>query len=309
MLGNLRLERQPEALRAFDLKTGELKTVTRLRFTRQPWALSQNGQWLAYVTTMDLPDQQSGNDGPQADLWKVPVAGGEPERMVRFPARIHDLCWAADDKSLFVSCELGGAHNDIWSFDPKDPERPVKVTFGQADEDRPSVSRDGRWLVYADNQGGSPALAVHDIGTGTARTLSVTRLDFGRPAGTLRLRVRDKATGKPLVARVSIEHAEGGWHAPPGAIWRIYRDFGHSFVRDSAEFDLPAGSYQLRAWHGPEYHRQLVKFTVHAGQTTEQTVSLDRWGDANAQGWYSGDNHIHANYGYGEYYTAPRRSR
>ena len=33
-------------------------------------------------------------------------------------------------------------------------ERAVKLTFGQADEERPSVSRDGRWLLYTDNREG-----------------------------------------------------------------------------------------------------------------------------------------------------------
>ena len=37
LLGRLRQERQPEAFRSFDLKTGELKTVLRLPASRQPW--------------------------------------------------------------------------------------------------------------------------------------------------------------------------------------------------------------------------------------------------------------------------------
>jgi hypothetical protein len=305
LMGNLRLERQPEALRSLDLKTGELKTVLRLKSLRQPWALSEDGKWIAHVTTMDMPEQQGGNDGPQADLWKVPTAGGEPERIVRFPARIHDLCWAPDGKSLHVSSELGGVHNNLWRIDLSAPDRPVKITFGQADEDRPSVSRDGRWLLYNDNHEGCPALVLRDLTTGMARTLTVDRLDFGAPTGRLRLTVRDKGTGEPLIARVAIESADGSSHAPPGALWRIYRDVGHFYVRDAVELDLPAGSYHVRAWHGPEYRMGRLDFEVKAGENTEQTVAQERWTDANARGWYSGDNHIHANYGYGEYYNAP----
>jgi TolB protein len=303
LIGKLRSLRQLEALRSLNLKTGALKTVLRFRAMRQPWALSDDGKWIAYVTSMDQPEQQGGNDGPQADLWKVPASGGEAKRMVRFPARIHDVCWSADGKSLFVSSELGGVHNDLWRIDLNDPDQPVKLTFGQADEDRPSVSRDGRWLLYTDNKEGCPALVLRDLAAGTTQPLTVDKLDFGTPTGRLRLHVQDKGTGKPLVARVALEHTSGSEYAPPGALWRIFRDFGHFYVRDRVEFDLPAGSYRLRAWHGPEYRVQVVQLVVKAGETREQKVALTRWTDA--KGWYSGDNHIHANYGYGEYYNSP----
>jgi Tol biopolymer transport system component len=156
LLGKLRLERQLEALRSLDLKTGELKTVLRLPTMRQPWALSHDGKWIAFITTMDVAEQQAGNDGPQANIWKVPISGGEPERIVRFPARIHDACWSADGQSLYVSSDLGGAHDDIWRIDLTDPDRPMKISFGQADEDRPSVSREGHRLLYTDNQKAAP---------------------------------------------------------------------------------------------------------------------------------------------------------
>ena len=159
LVGNLRRERQLEAFRSLDLETGELKTLLRLPSPRQPWALSSDGKWVAYVTTMDMPEQQTGNDGPQADLWKVPSSGGEAERIVRFPARIHDLCWSPAGDALYVSTELGGVHNDLYRVALDDPERPTRVTFGQADEDWPSVSRDGRRLLYAIRRGRCPSSA------------------------------------------------------------------------------------------------------------------------------------------------------
>jgi hypothetical protein len=305
LLGKLRTERQVEAFRSLDLKTGELKTVLRLPAMRQPWALSEDGQSIAYVTTMDRSEQQAGNDGPQANLWKVAVTGSEPEPVVRFPARIHDLCWSADGRALYVSADLGGAHDHIWRIDLSQPDRPTRITFGQADEDRPSVSRDGRWLLHTDNHEGCPALAVRDLTSGASRTLNVDQLDFGAPTGRLHLKVVEKRSGRPLVARVAIENADSGSYAPPGALWRIYRDFGHFYVRERVELDLPAGSYQVRAWHGPEYRMERVHCEVRAGDTTQQTIALESWTDANARGWYSGENHIHANYGYGEYYNSP----
>jgi hypothetical protein len=305
LIGSLRTARQVEALRALDLKSGRLRTVHRTVSSRQPWALSADGRWVAFVTTLDRPGEQTGNDGPENDLWKVALSGGEPDRIVRFPARIHSLCWSADGKALFVSSELGGVHNDLWRLDLADPEHPVKLTFGQADEDRPSVSADGRWLLYADNHEGCPALVLHHLTTGTSRTLAVRALDFGTPAGRLRLKFRDRASGEPAVARMAVQHADGSFYAAPGALWRVYESTGHAYVRGETEFALPAGSFTLRAWHGPEYRSAQAAFEVKAGTTTELTVELERWTDANARGWYSGENHIHANYGYGEYYNTP----
>jgi hypothetical protein len=305
LLGHLRTAKQLDALRTLDLKSGELKSVIKQRASRLPWALSRDGKWIAHVTTLDEPEEQMGNFGPQNDLWKVSVDGGEPVRIVRFPARIYDVCWSADGKALFVTTNLGGVHNDIQRIDLSDPERPVKLTFGQADEDRPSVSADGRWLLYNDNHEGAPALVLRDLGTHETRTLPIQRLDFGSPTGRLRLKAIDKAAGKELVTRLAVESKDGGFHAPPGALWRIDRDHAHFFATDSVEFDLPAGTYRLRASHGPEYRVLRAEVEIKPGAVAEQTLALERWVDANARGWYCGDNHIHANYGYGEYYNSP----
>jgi dipeptidyl aminopeptidase/acylaminoacyl peptidase len=241
-VGYLRSPTQTEALRALDLKTGKLTLLQPLRSGRQPWALSADGQWIAWLTTRDRPGEQTGNNGPQVDVWKVPLKGGEPERIVRFPARIHDLCWSADGKALYASTELGGVHNDLWRIDLKDPERPAKLTFGQADEDRPSVSADGRRLLYADNHEGCPALVLLDLASGSHRRLSVDRLDFGAATGRLHLDMGDKDSGQRLVARVAIEHQDGSFHAPPGTLWRVFGDVGHFYLNGQAELDLPAGS-------------------------------------------------------------------
>ena len=96
---------------------------------------------------MDVSGQQGGNDGPQADIWLIESnkPGGKPQKLTHFPSRIHDICFAADDALLCVVSDLGGAHYDLWRVPLDDSEHgATKMTFGQADETRPSVSRDGR---------------------------------------------------------------------------------------------------------------------------------------------------------------------
>jgi TolB protein len=306
LLGYLRGRVQVEAFRVLDLKTGKLTTLQRRQSRRQPWALSADGKRIAYTTTMDVSGEQGGNDGPQVDVWLAALASdaGEPEKLVRFPARIHSLCWSHDGQALYVSTELGGVHNDLYRVPLGDPERPVKLTFGQADEDRPSVSADGRWLLYADNREGCPALVLRDLRSHDERSLSVRRLDYGVPTGHLCLKVREKGAEGEAVARVSLRHTGGGFVAPPGALWRVHVNIGHFYINGHAEFDLPAGTYTLRAFHGPEYRVAEQKVEVKAGGTVEREVILERWADPPAKGWFSGDNHIHPNYGYGEYYNA-----
>ncbi len=307
LLGNFQAQGKPEALAWFDLKTGDLKPVLDPPRTARRLSLSNDGNSIAFVTTLDVPGEQSGNDGPQNEIWRVAAAGGEPERVVRFPARVHDTCWSSDDQSLIITTDVGGAHYDLWMIPLADPERAARrITFGVADEDRPSVSRDGRWLLYTDNRDGCTSLIVRDLANSDERTLAATALDFGKAGGTLRLKVVEKGTGRPLVARVTLQEKPGKFHAPVGTLYRIERSNGHFYCREQAELSLPAGVHQLRAYRGPEYRPSRSEIRIEQGKTTTITVELERWEDFADHGLYSGENHIHANYGYGEWYNTPQ---
>jgi WD40-like Beta Propeller Repeat len=285
----------------YDLQSGDVKSlaVPPLPYGGR-YTLSPDGKWILYTTTLDRPGEQSGNDGPQADVWKMPAAAGEPEKIVRFPSRLHDVCWHG--QQLIIVSELGGAHYDLWQISLADPQRMRKLTAGQADEDRPSVSRDGKWLVYTDNRHGATALIVRDLVTEKEETVGIDRLDFRSPVGTLRLRL-------PEPARIALQDEHGKFYAPPGALHRMLRGVGHFYGERQAELTLPAGKYRLRAYRGPEYRVSTSELTIEAGKTLDLTVELTRWTHAARTGWYSGENHIHANYGYGQWYNTPETMR
>src|SRR5262249_33228507 len=149
------------------------------------------------------------------------------------------------------------------------------------------------------------ALLRRDLRNGVDETLNATGPHERSGAGSIMIRVRDKASGEPVVARVSLIDKGGKFYAPPGAMYRIERGNGHFYCRSSAQFSVPAGDYQLRVWRGPEYKVARQSVRVAPDKSTEANVELERWVDAAALHLYSGENHIHANYGYGEWYNTP----
>lgn len=294
-----------EALAWIDLTTGRVTPVTDPPRPARQAALSADGKWIAFATHQDRPGQQGGNDGPQADLWRVAAEGGKPEKVGQWPARIHNLCFTADGRSVIVTTDVGGAHYDLWQVPLADFGTARRLTNGQADEDRPSVSNDGRWLVYTDNRDGATAMIKRDLRYGEERPVTATTLHYGPPMGAMKLHIKDKATGQPMTARVSLTDTGGKFYAPPGALYRVERGNGHFYGRDAAELRLPAGEYRLAVSRGTEYTVTRKAIRIEEGKTADVRVELERWVDAASFNLYSGENHIHANYGYGEWFNTP----
>jgi Tol biopolymer transport system component len=181
LLGAFRVDGQDNRLAWLDLESGDLTPLTPVSSYFR-FALSPDGRWVVHTAMPDQAGQQSGNDGSHIELWKLSADGKEkPEKLCQLPGRVHDLCWA-DGRSLVAAAELGQAHDDLWRLPLDNPERGlVKVTSGQADEDRPSVSRDGRWLVYTDNRAGPTALVVRDLAGGEDTVVRFERWIIAAP--------------------------------------------------------------------------------------------------------------------------------
>jgi len=71
---------------------------------------------------------------------------------------------------------------------------------------------------------------------------------------------------------------------------------------------VPAGALTIEVTRGPEYRvaRRTVQATATATVTTR--IALERLADFAARDWWSGDLHVHMNYG-GHYRSDPRRLR
>jgi len=293
----------------FNIETGEAtRLVTPPRWSR--FALSRTGDRVAYTVTRDKDGEQGGNNGPFVTLVSQPSDGSPATELGEFPARIHDLCWQDDDLALIVATDLGGAFYDLWHVPIKDGRIDMatarQLTFGQADEHRPSVSADGRRLLFTENSSGSTTLRLRNLIDGGESTVRATKFDFNEPTGTLTLATQNSKTGKPITSRVSLQREDGKYHAPPESLFRVLKNDGHFYCVENCEFELPVGRYQLRAFHGPEFTTAYKTIEITANAVTSTVVDLKQWAEPAKDGWYSGENHIHANYGYGEWYNSPR---
>jgi hypothetical protein len=90
-------------------------------------------------------------------------------------------------------------------------------------------------------------------------------------------RVHLAANGKPVYA--------------PG-LPRYERD-PHFVCTGRFEVDVPAGKVTLRVERGPEHKPFVTERDIGADETVKVSVTLERWIDMNARGWYSGDLHVH----------------
>lgn len=140
------------------------------------------------------------------------------------------------------------------------------------------------------------------------RILALGLLVFLLPATAsaeiLRGRVVDAETKEPIACRLYVKASDGSWRFatsadPKGSalkysVERSPKSF-EKHVTLSAhgfEVEVPAGKTTITVERGKEY-QPLVK-TINVGANTpEVELTLSRWIDMPARGWYSGDTHLH----------------
>jgi hypothetical protein len=139
--------------------------------------------------------------------------------------------------------------------------------------------------------------------TGQAR---IELLDPGR--NWVRTVVVEEATGRPVPCRVAFQTPEGVPYAPHGHHDHIYSglpnwnvDVGgdvrlgqltYAYIDGTCEGWLPRGPLIVDVARGFEYEPLRQRTLIDADQR-ELRLSIRRWTDMNAEGWYSGDTHVH----------------
>jgi len=107
--------------------------------------------------------------------------------------------------------------------------------------------------------------------------------------GRLVLRTIDAATGEPVACRMHLKTAKGRVLKPK----RVIAWDDHFLVDGKVTLDLPEGDYTFEIERGPEYAPRSGRFTMINFGDDEQVVPLKRVVDMAADGWWSGEMHIH----------------
>jgi hypothetical protein len=153
-------------------------------------------------------------------------------------------------------------------------------------------------LLYSRDKGQREAQLGATAGAGTEDVGFRNRVAVVftvEPSYDVTLRVRDEH-GRASVASFVVQDRLGRVY--PARSKRLAPDFFFQqqvYRADGESVRLPPGDYTFDMGRGPEYVAERRVVTVAAGGAPAAVdVRLRRWIDPAAQGWYSGDHHIHA---------------
>ncbi|HET6836612.1 MAG TPA: CehA/McbA family metallohydrolase, partial [Gemmatimonadales bacterium] len=164
---------------------------------------------------------------------------------------------------------------------------------------------------------GNTELRVVDVPGGRVRRVQASRRVYREAVGRISISTVDGVSGAPVSARVSVAAPNGQSFAPDEA-WRYADDgfdrsarafeYGYFHTAGSSDLTVPIGRYTVEISRGPEYRVSRSSVTVVADSTSRVRVVLQRLADLPREGWYSGDLHVHMNYG-GAYRNSPLQLR
>ncbi|MGH7537842.1 MAG: CehA/McbA family metallohydrolase [Gemmatimonadales bacterium] len=222
--------------------------------------------------------------------------------------------WSPDGKRVVYSSYLGRQWHQLWLMTP-DGGDPVPLTYGEFDATQARWSRDGMRIAFVSNEGGNPSLWVLEVPGGKRTHLVPRARRYKHPTARLRIVVTDREGHRPLAARVTVTGPDGRAYAPDDA-WR-HADLAFDRARRAATYEyfhvdaaasvvVPTGLVRVSVSRGPEYRPAERELTLSPGTSDTVHLSLARLANLPSQGWWSGDLHVHMNYG-GTYRNTPER--
>ena len=251
-------------------------------------------------------------------FWRMPARAGAELRQLHYEETTWKARpdWSRDGKRVVYSSYLGTQWHQLWIMTAEGGD-PFQLTYGTGDATAPRWSPDGRRIAYISNAGGNTVLEIVEIPGGLSRQIRASKRIYRAPVGELRIIVTDKAAGRKTPARISITGADGRSYGPDDA-WlhaddgfdRSERRFEYGYFHSAglSHVTAPAGVVEVEVSHGPEFRAQRRSIKVVPDSVVEVRFVLDRLRDMPAAGWFSGDLHVHMNYG-GAYRNTPRRLR
>ena len=248
-------------------------------------------------------------------FWRVDARPGGRAREIHYEETTWKARpdWSRDGRRVAYSSYLGRQWNQLWLMTAAGGD-PLQLTYGEFDATVPRWSPAGDRIAYVSNERGNTSLWILDFISGARREVRAERRRYLGPMGTLRLSVTD-AAGAPMPARVSVLGPDGRSHAPPDA-WHHADDgfdrarrrfeYGYFHTTGPATLTLRVGTYRIEVSRGPEYKVAMRSVEVAGDADPIVRIPLGVLDDLEGRGWYSGDLHVHMNYG-GAYRNDPTR--
>jgi dipeptidyl aminopeptidase/acylaminoacyl peptidase len=251
-------------------------------------------------------------------LWRMAAEPGAPMREIH----VEETTWGArpdwsrDGKRVVYASYLGRQWHQLWLM-TSDGENPFQLTYGEFDATYPRWSPDGRRIAYISNAGGNTSLWIVEVPGGKRTEVATLARRYLHPMGRLRITTVDRATGRQVPARVSVTGADGrsyapddAWHHADDAVDHKQRrmEYGYFHSPGSSLLTVPAANVTIEVTRGPEYRVARRSVRIAPDTTVAERVVLERLTDLAARGWWSGDLHVHMNYG-GHYRSDPSRLR
>ncbi|MDB4912265.1 MAG: hypothetical protein JWO39_3088 [Gemmatimonadetes bacterium] len=248
-------------------------------------------------------------------FWRMGAEPSDSMRQIHFEETTWKARpdWSPDGKRVVYSSYVGTQYNQLWLM-TSDGGVPFELTYGAFDATSPRWSRDARHIAYISNEGGNTSLWVLDMPGAAKRRVEARTLEFIEPVGALTISVVDES-GRPLDARVSVTGADGRSWAPSSALMHADDSFdrgerhfevGYYHTSGTATLTVPAGATTVQVTRGLEYAVASHTVQVSTNGARSLRVTMRRLVNLPADGWYSGDLHVHMNYG-GSYRTVPKQ--
>jgi hypothetical protein len=249
-------------------------------------------------------------------FWRMAArAGAEPRELhyeeTTWKARPD---WSRDARRVVYSSYLGRQWHQLWVMTAEGGD-PFQLTYGTFDAVAPRWSPDGTRIAYIANVEGNTDLRIVHVPGGQIDRVQPARRVYREPVGRLELTVTDLASSRTMPARVSITGADGRSHAPDDA-WRHADDafdrnerqfeYGYFHTSGVSRVTTPAGVVTVEVSRGPEYRVWRREIRIPPDSLRSVRIGLQRQINLPGSGWYSGDLHVHMNYG-GAYRNTPSR--
>jgi TolB protein len=253
-------------------------------------------------------------------LWRMEAREGAPMREIHYEETTWRARpdWSPDGKRVVYSGYAGRQWHQLW-ITRSERADPVQLTYGDFDATSPRWSPDGSRIAYISNAAGNTALWTVAMPGGKRQRIDATVKRYRDAVGKLVVIVLDSATRRPIPARVSVRDSAGKFWVPD----RRWRHSDEAIARDEERFEygywhtpgvdtltVPAGRVTIEVWHGPEWKTVKRPIQVRADETSTARLTiaslLPPSSSLRARGWWSGDLHVHMNYG-GAYRNTPAR--